>query len=57
MIVREIGRILVSLLLVVLAGFLYWLGFGSADIALKLGATNVATMILTGVIAYWLKPS
>jgi len=53
---QEIGRILVSLALLAIGAFLYWLGFGSADVALKLGATNLATAIITGNMAYWLKP-
>ena len=54
--IREIGRIVVSLVLIGLAGFLYWLGFGSAEVALKLGATNIASVILTAITLYWLKP-
>lgn len=54
--IREIGRIIVSLFLLAVGAFLYWLGFGSVDIALKLGATNAATAIFTANIAYWLKP-
>lgn len=54
--IREIGRILVSLLLLVLVGFLYWMGFGSVEAALKLGMTNLASVILGAELTYWLKP-
>lgn len=52
-----ICRLVVSVLLIVLAGFLYWSGFHSADEAVKLGATNVASVILTANVTYWLRPS
>lgn len=55
-IVREIGRILISLLLLGLVGFLYWMGFQSVEAALKLGMTNLASVILGAELTYWLKP-
>ena len=55
--IDEICRLVVSLLLIVLVGFLYWCGFHSADAEFKLGATNVASVILTANVTYWLRPS
>jgi len=55
--VNEIGRIIISLVLLGLAGLLYWLGFRSVEAALQLGATNAASVIIGGEITYWLKPS
>jgi len=53
---QEILRVLVSLVLIVLAGFLYWCGFHSIDADFKLGATNIASVILTANVTYWLRP-
>ncbi len=55
--IREIGRIVISLVLLGIVGLLYWLGFNSAEVALKLGATNLASVIIGAEITYWLKPS
>jgi len=55
-ITKEIGRILISLFLLALVGFLYWMGFRSAEVALKLGMTNLASVIVGAEITYWLKP-
>ena len=52
-----ICRLVVSVLLIVLAGFLYWCGFHSMDAEFKLGATNVASVILTANVSYWLRPT
>lgn len=52
-----ICRLVVSVLLIVLAGFLYWCGFHSTDAEFKLGASNLATAILVANIGYWLRPS
>jgi hypothetical protein len=53
---QEIARVLVSLVLLVLAGFLYWCGFHSADVDFKLGASNIATAIIFANLTYWLRP-
>ena len=53
---QEIARILVSLVLIVLAGFLYWCGFHSTDPDFKLGASNIATAIIFANLTYWLRP-
>jgi len=52
----EICRLVVSLCLIGFCAFLYWLGFHSADVADKLGATNVASAVIGAMSAYWLKP-
>lgn len=56
MIIREIGRILVSLLLLVLAGFLFYFGLQSAQAAQALGIGAVGGSIVSAVLMYWLKP-
>lgn len=53
----EICRLVVSVLLIVVAGFLYWCGFDAADEAVKIGATNIASVILTATVTYWLRPT
>jgi hypothetical protein len=53
---QEIARVLVSLVLIVLAGFLYWCGFHSIDADFKLGASNIATAIIVANLTYWLRP-
>ena len=55
--VQEIGRILVSLSLLVLAGLLYWMGVGSPEKVAALGMTNVASAIVGATLTYWLKPT
>jgi hypothetical protein len=52
-----ICRLLVSFVLLVLAGFLYWCGFHSIDTDFKLGASNIATAIIVANIGYWLRPA
>lgn len=54
--VREIGRILVSALLLALCGFLYWVGIKAPEVATTLEMTNVASAIVGGLLTYWLKP-
>lgn len=54
--IQEIGRILVSLSLLVLAGLLYWLGFSGPEKAAAMGMTNVGSAIVGATITYWLKP-
>jgi len=53
----EICRLVVSVLLIVVAGFLYWSAFGSADADTKLAASNIATAIFMGCLTYWLRPT
>lgn len=54
--VREIGRILVSLGLLGVIGFLYHNGFASPETAEQLGCTNVASVMIGALTTYWLKP-
>ena len=54
--IRELGRILVSLSLIALAGVLYWVGMRDPDTAIKLATTNTATATITAISVYWLKP-
>ena len=53
---QEVGRILVSLGLLALIGFLYRNGLGAPEAAEKLGCTNVASLIVGALTTYWLKP-
>jgi len=53
---QELARVLISLVLIVLAGFLYWCGFHSIDADFKLGASNIATAIIVANLGYWLRP-
>ena len=53
---QEVGRILVSLGLLALIGFLYCNGFGAPEAAEKLGCTNVASLMVGALTTYWLKP-
>lgn len=55
--INEIGKIIVSIVLLGLVGFLYSLGFSAAEVALKLGATNTASLIIGAELVYWLKPT
>lgn len=54
--VREIGRIIISLCLLALAGFLFYLGFKLPEPAQALGIGAVAGGIVSALLVYWLKP-
>ena len=54
--IQELGRILVSLGLLALIGFLYHNGFASPEAAEKMGCTNVASVMIGALTTYWLKP-
>jgi len=56
MIVREIGRILISLCLIGLATCLLYLGFNMPDPAQGLGISSIAGAIIGSLLTYWLKP-
>lgn len=55
--IREIGRILISLLFLILVGFLYKEGLAAPEEAVKLGMSNIASVIVGAELTYWLKPS
>lgn len=55
--VKEIGRILVSLCLLALAGGLFYFGFKFPEPAQALGAGAVGGTIVGAILTYWLKPS
>lgn len=55
--IREIGRILVSLALLALAGFLLFLGVGAPEAAQALGFGTIGGLIIGSTLTYWLKPS
>jgi len=55
MIAQEIGRILVSLVLLIIAGFLFYFGFKFPEPAQALGAGAMAGTIIGAEITYWLK--
>ena len=56
MIVREIGRILISLCLLGLAAFLFYFGFNMPEPAQALGVGSIAGAIIGALLTYWLKP-
>lgn len=56
MIVKEIGRILVSLGLLGLAAFLFYCGVNFPEPAQALGAGAVGGTIIGAILTYWLKP-
>jgi multisubunit Na+/H+ antiporter MnhB subunit len=51
----EISRILVSLLLLGMATFLYACGLHAPEAAMQLGMTNTASVIVGANLTYWLK--
>ena len=53
---QELGRILVSLGLLGLIGFLYHNGFASPEAAERMGCTNAASVMIGALTTYWLKP-
>ena len=53
--IREIGRILVSLALVALACFLFCWGFQSPQTATALSTGSIAGAIVGSLLTYWLK--
>ena len=55
--IREIGRIIISLCLLALAGFLLFLGIGAPEAAQALGFGTIAGLIIGTTLTYWLKPS
>jgi hypothetical protein len=55
-IVKEIGRILVSVILLALAGFLFYCGVNFPEPAQALGAVAVGGTIIGAILTYWLKP-
>ena len=54
--IKELGRLLVSLSLIAIAGGLYWCAWGDPDVGIKLGFSNTATGMITAISMYWLKP-
>ena len=54
---KEIGRILISLCLLVLAGLLFRWGVEFPEPAQALGAGAVGGTIIGALLTYWLKPS
>ncbi len=55
--IREIGRILVSLAMLALAGFLLFLGLQAPEAAQALGFGTIGGLIVGSILTYWLKPS
>ena len=55
--VKELGRILISLALLALAAFLLYWGLNSPEPAQALGVGSIAGTIIGGIVMYWLKPS
>jgi hypothetical protein len=53
--IREIGRILISLCLLALAGFLFYCGVNFPEPAQALGAGALGGTIVGATLAYWLK--
>ena len=46
-------RFVVTLVLILLAGFLYYLGFSQATSEVTLATTNGGTLIITALVSYW----
>jgi hypothetical protein len=53
---QEIGRILISLMLLVMAGFLFWCSMRTSDIGTAKGMGDTAGVIIGGNLTYWLAP-
>ena len=53
--VKEIGRILVSLFLLILAGGLFYIGFKFPEPAQSLGVGALGGTIVGAILTYWLK--
>ena len=53
---RQVGRLIISLVLIGLIVLLYYWSFIAPDVALKVGMTNTATVILMALLHYWLAP-
>jgi hypothetical protein len=51
----EISRILVSLTFLGMAIFLYVCGLHSPEVAMQLGMSNTASVIVGANLTYWLK--
>lgn len=56
MIIQEIGRILISLCLLAIAGCLFYFGFKFPEPAQSLGAGGIGGTIIGAILTYWLKP-
>jgi divalent metal cation (Fe/Co/Zn/Cd) transporter len=54
---EAISRLVVSVLLIVVAGFLYWCAFHYTEVDTKIAASNIATAIFMGNLTYWLRPA
>jgi len=54
--IREIGRLIISLCLLALAGGLFYLGFKFPEPAQALGAGALGGTIIGAILTYWLKP-
>jgi hypothetical protein len=54
--IDEICRLVISVLLVVVAGFLYWCAFHYTEVDTKIAASNIATAIFMANLTYWLRP-
>jgi hypothetical protein len=54
--IREIGRILISLCLLLLAGLLFYWGVNFPEPAQALGAGALGGTIIGALLTYWLKP-
>ncbi len=53
---REIGRIVISVLLLGFAGFLFYFAFTIPEPAAAAGAGTLGGTIVGAEITYWLKP-
>jgi divalent metal cation (Fe/Co/Zn/Cd) transporter len=55
--IEEIGRILVSLVLLLMAGFLFWNSLKCLDVGTAKGMGDLGSSIITLVGYYWLAPT
>jgi uncharacterized membrane protein len=55
--IKEISRVIITALLLGLVAFLYWCAFNKpTEQTLSLSLTNVASLIVGGVLTFWLRP-
>lgn len=54
---RELGRILISVILLAIATYLFYEGCKSPSREMAVALTDVASGIITGNLVYWLAPA
>lgn len=55
--INEIGRIIISMILLVIASFLFWCSLKSTtDIGSSKAMGDIASAIISAILVYWLAP-